>query len=50
MKNHGISKEEVDKYFPKMSLDCELYNILSENIEGAYNAFKIIEIQEQLFN
>lgn len=45
----GISQEEVKQNFPKMSFDCELYEILSDYVEGVYKAFKVQEIEETLF-
>lgn len=48
--NQGHSKEEIQKYFPKLAFDLELYAILSDYIEKVYLAFSIGEIEDKLFN
>jgi hypothetical protein len=37
--NQGISQEEIDQNFSKMSFDYKLYDILSGYVEGVYRAF-----------
>lgn len=32
LKNHGLEREEIEKYFDKLSFDLQLYGILSKYI------------------
>ena len=50
MKNQGISEEEINQHFTKVSYDYQLYDILAEYVEGVYKAFKTEMVEEQIFN
>lgn len=48
MRNHGISKDEINMCFEKMALDLELYDILSEYVKDVYVAFNVGDMSERL--